>query len=121
MTDDTRKELIDYYKWIVSLATFVLTFSLAALGFRGDSAVSVLLIIGWAALAVSIFFNLLLVKRLIALPMVAATPEEKREWSHEFYRDTLGNMKLYGLLQSGAFYLGLVLVPLALALEFKGG
>jgi cytosine/adenosine deaminase-related metal-dependent hydrolase len=121
VTDETRKELIQYYKWIVSLATFVLTFSLGALGLRGTAHVSVLLVIGWSALVISIFFNLVLVKRLITLAIVASVPEEEREWPHELYLATLGNMKAYGLLQNGAFYVGVVLVVLGLALAIGSG
>ena len=121
MTDETRKELIQYYKWIVSLATFVLTFSIGALGLRGAAHVSVLLIMGWSALVISIFFNLLLVKRLITLAIVTSVPEEEREWPHELYLATLGNIKAYGFLQNGAFYIGIVLVVVGLALEIGLG
>lgn len=107
LTDDTRKELIDYYKWIVSLAIFVLTVSLTLAGlFPKGLRYPWLLIVGWVLLGLCIFFNWLIIKRLVTIPIVFATREEDRGVLHDIFIRSMRNLQQYALWQNWFFLLG---------------
>jgi hypothetical protein len=117
--DEVRKSLVDYYKWIVSLAVLITTVSLSLIGLIGQGfRYKVPLLIGWGLLAVCIFFDWLLIKRLVTLPIVMQTVEAKRDWLHNLFVSTLGQMKTFGLIQNLAFLLGAALVACGLALNW---
>ena len=83
LRDDVRRDQIDYRKWIVSLATFVLTVSLGLVGLAGGPLANLwLLVVGWALLGVCIFLNWLLIKRLVGISLVAAKADEDPSFSH---------------------------------------
>lgn len=112
------KDLTDYYKWVVSLATFVLTISLSVAGLlSGRMRFEWLLITGWLLLGVCILSNWLLVKRIMVLPIVLATPEAERGSLQTIFLATMANMRRYGRIQNLAFLLGIVSVSSALALN----
>lgn len=107
LTDENRKELIDYYKWIVSLAIFVLTVSLTLAGlFPNALQYSWLLVVGWVLLGLCIFFNWLLIKRLVTISIVFATPEEELGAIHDVFIRSIRNLQKYALLQNWLFLLG---------------
>ena len=100
--DAKRKELVDYYKWIVNLAVFVLTISASISGLVGDRlSVSLILIVGWSMLGACIFFNWLIVKNLTWYPGLKSP-----------------RLGIYGALQNWTFLLGIVLVIVGYANNF---
>ncbi len=105
---ENRKELVDYYKWTVNLATFILTLSLSltsVLTKAQDLKHKSLLITGWILLGLCIFMNWLLVKRFITMPIIEQTPEEERGFMAGIMRASfLGNIKSYGFLQNWASF-----------------
>ena len=118
LTDENRKELIEYYKWIVNLAIFVLTVSLALAGFfPGGLHHSWLLILGWGFLAFCIFFNWLIIKRLVTIPIVFSADEKDRNWLHGIFIASMANLQKYALLQNWCFLLGTLAIGLGYALN----
>lgn len=120
--DGLRKELIDYYKWVVTLAVFVLSTSLALASFLGDSPHPILLSVGWVMLAFCILVNWLLVKSLISAGTIAATPIDEWTKKHFLFAESwLQRLKLFGFVQQVTFVIGSLLVTLAFVLEFLRG
>ena len=119
LNDDVRKQLVDYYKWIVSLATFVLTVSVSLVSLLGKATLQYrgLLIVGWVLLALCVFLNWMLVKRLVSMTVVAAVPTEAEGARHSLFKATLRNMQVYGVVQNAAFLLGILFVGVALVLN----
>jgi len=116
-----RKELIDYYKWQVNLSVFVLTFSVTLLSLlKSAPKHPYMLVVGWVALAICIFFNWLLVKRIVSIPLAFSTPAEFRTILHTIFFNSLSLIKLYGNVQNWAFLLGTAMVTLALVLGLFG-
>lgn len=114
--NDLRKELIDYAKWIVNLSSFFLTASLGYAGFfRETLTLRPLFYIGWAALSLCIAMNWLIVKRLVALPVVLNTPMEDRTLIHELFANSMRNLRVYGTLQNLLFVIGAISIVLAIA------
>lgn len=104
-----HKNLIDYYKWVVSLATIILTISISFVGLTSNPLVRPgWLYFGWSLLLVCIMANWLIVKRLVTLPIVEAVPESEKTRLHRLFDATLGNLKVYGLVQNAAFVLGTI-------------
>ena len=100
--DSKRKELVDYYKWIVNLAVFVLTISASISGLVDDrKSVSLVLVTGWSMLGASIFFNWLIVKNLIWYPALKSP-----------------RLGIYGSLQNWTFLIGVALVIVGYANNF---
>ncbi len=107
--ESTRKELIEYYKWVVAVTGFFLTFSVSLVKI-GTKARNVYMTIGWCFLFISVFFNWLIIKRLIILPLVKNFPEDEKTWKHRIYEKTFGNLSLYGSIQSNAILIGAILL-----------
>ncbi len=117
--DEVRKSLVDYYKWIVSLAVLIMTVFLSLIGLIGQGLrYRVFLLVGWGLLVVCIFFDWLLIKRLVTLPIVMQAPEEEPGRLHNLFASALGHMKIYGLIQNLAFLSGAGLVACGLALNW---
>lgn len=120
LTDEVRKELIDYYKWVVNLATFILTVSISLVGlFARGVEHKCFLVFGWALLALCVFLNWLLIKRLVTMPIVAAVPQQAEGLIHRIFKKTIGNMKVYGFIQNWAFLLGTLMVGIAMVLNLS--
>lgn len=116
--DDLRKELTEYYKWVVSLATFVLTISASIAGTAGYQVeYRWTLGTGWVLLCVCIFFNWLIIKRLITMPVVVRTPDSQAGAIHRIFRASHRNLKYYGSVQNLAFLFGTLLVVLGFLLN----
>ena len=121
LQDDNRKELIEYYKWIINLATFVLTISLTLAGLFSESIQHRrLLVAGWILLGACILFNWVTVKRLTSLPIVLSVPEEKRTWLHRRFLKAMDNIRIYGLLQNALFLVGILVLGIGFALNLQG-
>lgn len=117
--DEVRKSLVDYYKWIVSLAVLIMTVSLSLIGLIGQGLrYRVFLLVGWGLLVLCIFFDCLLIKRLVTLPIVMRTAESERGWLHNHFVSTLGQIKIFGLIQNLAFLFGVGIVACGLALNW---
>ena len=109
LNEDYKKLLIDYYKWLVSLATFIITASISVVAIEKDTFADYrLLIVGLLLLGTSIFFNILVIKRII----VSFIIDEKDEytWLDTLQIRTMKNIKIYGLIQNGSFFLGAILI-----------
>lgn len=119
LTEDVRKQLVEYYKWIVTLATFVLTVSLSFVAILGQTTLThrVLLMTGWLFLALCIFLNWLIVKRLVAIPIFAAVAAEDEGKRHRVFKSAIRRIRVYGTVQNGGFLLGVLCVGVALALN----
>lgn len=114
--NDLRKDLIDYAKWIVNLASFFLTASLGYAGFfRETLTLRPLFYFGWAALSLCIAMNWLIVKRLVTLPIVLNTSVDERTLIHDVFVKSMRNLRVYGALQNLFFVIGAVLVVLSVA------
>ncbi len=116
-----RKELIEYYKWVVNLATFVLSLSLSLAAFFPNRLHhTALLIAGWLCLGVCTFLNWLLIKGLVTLPLLTSTQEEQRGLLHLLYLRSLHrNHPRYGRWQNWLFLLGCLAIGLAFILELR--
>jgi hypothetical protein len=118
LPNEIRKELIDYYKWIVNLSIFVLTISLTVSGvFRPHLRYGWLLVIGWMLLGICIFLNWLIVKRLTTAPIVFATDKDQRTHLHQAFINSMRNVQLYGLWQNWAFLLGVFAIVIGFSLN----
>ena len=121
MTDELRRELIGYYKWVVSLAVFVLTVSLAAVGvFPSALGRSNLLTVGWVLLAICIAFDWMLIKRLISFGIVSAKPPDALSAADRLMLSSMSNVKIYANIQNAAFLVGIALVAMAFLLNWAG-
>lgn len=108
------RDLAGYYKWVVTLALFVLTVSLSLAGlFPEGLDQKWLLVIGWLLLGLCVFLNWVLIKRLITLPIVLNTPRNNHANHHRLFLATITNTKAYGLIQNLAFLLGSASIGLA--------
>lgn len=104
---DLRRELIEYYKWIVSLATFVLTVSLTLTSAFHPSAMRWWLLAGWVLLGICIFSNWLLIKSMLALAVTGASAPESWTKAHfMMLNGVLTRQKVYGNAQNATFLLG---------------
>ncbi len=115
---ELRRELVDYYKWVVNLSTFVLTVSLTLSTVLGPPRFRWLLLAGWILLAVCIFFDWMLIKSLLSVAAAAASPQDT--WTALHYTMLRGvgpRQKAYGLIQNAAFLLGVLCVVLGYALS----
>jgi len=120
LPDELRKELIDYYKWVVNLATFILTVSISLIGlFARGVEHKCLLVSGWALLALCVFLNWLIIKRLVTIPIVAAVPQQDEGLYHQIFKATISNLKVYGLIQNWAFLIGTLIVGIAMVLNLS--
>jgi hypothetical protein len=118
--DDQRKELIDYYKWVINLATFVLTVSLTLTALFSDGLRTTrLLIVGWILLGLCILFDWVLVKRLTTLPIVLSVPDNQRTWLHRSFLKSLPNLRIYGLVQNLLFLIGVLVIGIGFALNLR--
>ena len=116
-----RKELIDYYKWVASLAVFILSTSLALANFLGAPPHKLLLASGWVLLATSIAGNWLLVKSLISAGTISATPLDEWTAKHLAFADGwVTRVKVFGFMQQASFMLGSAFVAVAFALRMFG-
>jgi MFS family permease len=118
LRDAVRKEQIEYRKWIVTLATFVLTVSLGLIGhlakpfhYKG------LLVVGWILLGFCIFFNWLLIKRFVEISL--AVPASHDEPGLGNLLPTLAslNIQFYARAQNLAFLGGVLAVGLGFVLN----
>ena len=114
MTEETRKTLISYYKWIVSLSLFVIGFSVSIVSAIEGLKFSNMLSWGIVLLLISIFINWLTIKKLVTYSVIESEQTEGR--LTRFFMSSLSTLKIYGLLQNWLFILGLVLVILSFVL-----
>ena len=122
MDDSTRLELVDYYKWIVSLAIFILTISVALVRFLSTPlCYQWLVVVGWLLLGLCIFFNLMLVKRLVTIGAISRMSEKDRGPLQHFYTATMSNTSVYATIQNAAFMLGIGCVAVGLLINLVRG
>ena len=110
MEENTRKELIDYYKWIVNLSIFIITITASVVSASSNLRFSNMLSWGLAFLVISICFNWLLIKRLVSTPIVENTPIKDIKITHLIFTKSTRLAKIYGLIQNWAFVIGIILV-----------
>lgn len=107
---ELRRELIEYYKWIVSLATFVLTVSLSLTAAVQPVAASRwCLLAGWFLLGACIFSNWLIIKSMLSIAVTGVSAPESWSKAHFLMLDgALTRQKVYGNVQNATFLLGVV-------------
>lgn len=113
-SNDLRKELIDYSKWIVNLASFFLTASLGyASFFRETLSLFFLLVVGWILLGVCIVINWLIVKKLVSIGVIddRIREEPNRTEISSFMMSRLGT---YGKVQNLCFVLGFLSIGISM-------
>ena len=119
LDDQIRESLINYYKWMVSLAVLIVTVSVTLIGLIGQNIhYRILMLLGWGLLVVCIFFNWILIKCLVTLPIVMGTESSDRNLPQKNFIATFAQSKIYGIIQSLSFLLGSGLVFLGLALNW---
>ena len=108
MSTGIRKELISYYKWATNLSTFILTITMSFVALKTEGLINNkwAIIISWLFLSACVFFNWVLVKKLITIPIIEET--EKKNKIHELFINSLNNLKIYGLLQNVFFLVGIL-------------
>ena len=108
ISSETRKELISYYKWAASLSTFILTITMSFIALKTEDLINNkwAIIISWIFLSACIFFNWLLVKKLVTIPIIEET--EKKNKIYQLFINSLNNLKIYGLLQNIFFLVGIL-------------
>lgn len=114
MNDAMRKELVEYYKWIVNLEAVILTISFTMVGIT-NTPVGKLIVVGWVAIMISAFFNMQIVKRLIILK--GLTDKKHKTAMDNFYLRTMSNMSIYGTIQNAAFVIGVIMIVLGFLLR----
>ncbi len=120
LRDTVRKDQIEYRKWIVSLSIFVLTVSLGLIGLLVKAhplRYKWLLVVGWLFLGACIFFNWLIIKRLVGISLVAAASREEPSFGNLLTILTKLDLQLYALVQNLAFLVGVFAVGLGFVLN----
>lgn len=118
LRDTVRKDQIEYRKWIVTLATFVLTISLGLIGqLPKPIHYKWLLGVGWLLLGACIFLNWLLIKRLVGISLVAAASNEEPRFELMLHEIIKINIQIYAFVQNVAFLVGVLAVGLGFALN----
>ena len=118
LRDTVRKDQIEYRKWIVTLATFVLTMSVGLIAHLPKPLhYKWVLILGWLLLGACIFFNWLLIKRLVGISIVTAAAHEEPDFRHLLPILTRFDIQLYALVQNLAFLGGVLAVALGFILN----
>jgi len=114
MENDTRKELVEYYKWVVSLCAFILTIIVALVTALDDLYFSTILKWGVSIILLSIFFNWLLIKKLVTMPIVEkALKDENQGKIYSIFVQNIIAIKIYGLVQNLSFIVGVLLIFLS--------
>lgn len=105
---EIRKELISYYKWIVTLAIFILTITISFIALKANDSINNkwAIIASWILLGICIFCNWLLIKRLVTISIIEVS-KEKTE-IQKIFIESINNLKIYGLLQNICFLGGIV-------------
>ncbi len=115
---ETRSELAAYYKWIVSLAILILTVTVALVGFFPEGVeYEALLIAGWILLAICIFLNWFIIKKLVTVAVVLCVPEEEQGPLHWSLVGSLRWLSFFGTVQTAAFLLGILCIALGFILN----
>jgi len=70
-------------------------------------------------LALCIFINWLLVKRLTTIPIIESIPAEEYTRKHKLFIDSLDNIKIYGLLQNWFFIVSVILIFISFLFEWN--
>ncbi len=118
LQDTVRKDQIEYRKWIVTLATFVLTISLGLIGYLPKPLhYKWLLLVGWLLLGGCILFNWLIIKRLVSISLLAAAAREEPNFLHLFSTVSRLDVQLYAFIQNLAFLGGVLAVGLGFVLN----
>ena len=113
MENNIRKELISYYKWLVNLSAFIITVVVSLVSVSENLYFSDMLKWGILMLGLSIFFNWLIIKKLVIVPIVGKTPLEDIKSIHLIFIKNIFLAKIYGLIQNWAFIIGLVLIVIS--------
>lgn len=108
MEQNTKKELISYYKWIVSLSIFIITITISLISASGNLYFSKIFKCGLFLLGISIFFNWLIIKNLVIIFGIEEAPAI-RPLKHisKFF---LKKITKYGLFQNWMFLIGISLI-----------
>lgn len=101
--DEIRKELLQYYQWIFTMALSILSASLGLISFIGLDKMDKdgILFVGWFLLVICMFFNWLIIKNLVVIPLLKGVNQ---------YARIENQLKIYGSLQNNSFATGILLI-----------
>lgn len=119
MENDTRKELISYYKWVVSLLIFIITITISVVSTSSNLYFSNILKWGLVLSGLSIFLNWILIKKLIIFNIVKKTKIKDFENIHSFFLKNMISAKIYGFCQNLFFLLGVILIIISFIFELN--
>jgi len=114
MQEETKQNLIAYYKWVINLSIFIMTASISLISIIDGLKFSNMLKWGFFLLLISTFMNWLIVKKLIIYSLIES--ENIKNRMTRFFLKTLPNLKIYGFIQNLSFLLGLFLIILSFVL-----
>ena len=119
LSEEIWKQLIDYYKWIVSISVFILTISVTLVSLLSTKSLNYtwLLLIGWILLGFCIFIVWLLIKRLVFLPLLFSIPHDELQPMHILSIMTIGNIQKYAFVQNLLFLLGILSISVGFILN----
>lgn len=119
MSAGLRKELIDYCKWVVSIAVFVLTVSLSLSSvIPGGVQHKSWLIAGWFLLGLCVLANWLLIKTLLAIAAAETVPVAQWTTAHRLLAaGVTTRQKVHANVQNAAFLLGVLCIGLGFVLS----
>lgn len=119
MENNIRKELISYYKWIVSLLIFIITITISVVSASNNLYFSNMLKFGLVLSGISIFLNWLLIKRLIVFNIVEKTKTEDIKNIHLIFFKSMFLAKMYSFFQNLFFILGIILIIASFIFELN--
>ena len=105
LDDETRKELIEYYKWVVNLSSLILTVTISIVSLDKKDA-NGQIILGWCFCLLSIFFNWTIIKKLVTVPIFEKIRLEDMGPWHRLWLAGLSHLSLYGTIQNTSLLVG---------------
>lgn len=104
-------DVIGYYRWMASLAIFVLTVTAAAVIVPETPIEFVwFFIVGWGFLGICVYCNVFVINKLLTISGVWSTPPEMRTPEQKRQLQEPDPMKFYAIVQQRAFYTGAMVV-----------
>lgn len=111
MKPETIQTLMPYYKWIVNLSILLIGATISFVSASDNLRFSDMLIWGIVFLLLSVFFNWLIIKRLVSETVIES--EQIKSPLVDFFRGNHLLLGVYGLLQNWSFFIGFLLIVIS--------
>lgn len=108
---ETTQTLISYYKWAVNLSVVLIGATISFVSTSDNLRFSNVLVWGIFFLLLSVFFNWLIIKRLVS--EIAIESEQVKSPLVSFFHSNRWLLGAYGLLQNWSFLIGFILIVLS--------